>query len=103
MLFKKKANNKVILVHHNNLSSIAFDVFYPKNFKIDPRLEFQSYDMPECPFVQKSKLKEYYRFSGDLDHIPEINKEVAQSINKLIKDYGFTVMFAEDGWEEKKK
>ena len=106
MLFKRKTNketNKVILIHHGPSGSLNFDVFYPENFKIDPRLEFQSYDMPECPYVQESGLKKYYRFSGDLDHIPEINKEVAQSLNKLIKDYGFTVVFAEDGWDEKKK
>jgi len=103
MLFKKKDNNKVILIHRDNLSSIAFDVFYPKNFKIDPSLNFEDYEMSACPYVQESKLKEYYRFSGDLDHLPDINKEIAYSLNKLIKDYGFTVVFAEDGWEEKKK
>ena len=100
MLFKKKDNNRVILIHRDNLSSIAFDVFYPDNFKIDPHLDFEDYQV-NCPYVKKSELKNY-KFSGDLDHIPDVNKEVAQSINKLIKDYGFTVMFAEDGWVKEK-
>jgi len=106
MLFKRKTNketNKVILIHHGPSGSLNFDVFYPKNFKIDPNLNLEDYEMSACPYVQESKLKEYYRFSGDIDHLPDINKEIAQSLNKLIKDYGFTVVFAEDGWEEKKK
>ena len=99
MLFKRKTNketNKIILIHHGPSGSLNFDVFYPKNFKIDPSLNFEDYEMSACPYVQESKLKEYYRFSGDIDHLPDINKEIAQSLNKLIKDYGFTVVFAED-------
>jgi len=106
MLFKrktKKETDKVILIHHGPSGSLNFDIFYPKNFKIDPSLNFEDYEMSACPYVQRSGLKEYYRFSGDLNHIPEKNKEVAQSLNKLIKDYGFTVVFAEDGWVEEKK
>jgi len=107
MLFKRKTNketNKVILIHHGPSGSLNFDVFYPKNFKIEQSLNFEEYEMSSCPYVQESGLKEYYRFSGDLDHLPNLNKEIAHSLNKLIKDYGFTVVFAEDGWvkEEKK-
>jgi hypothetical protein len=39
-----------------------------------------------------------YFCSGDLDHIPEINTEVARRLNALIRD-GFRVEFAEEGWE----
>ena len=106
MLFKRKTNkeaDKIILIHRALGGSIGFDVFYPDGVEIDPHLNFEEYEMSTCPYVKKSGFKNY-RFSGDLDHIPERNKEIAQSLNKLTKDYGFTVVFAEDGWvnEEKK-
>jgi hypothetical protein len=93
-------NLRMILVHYSRAGSMAFDIFCPGDYPVDPCAGMDSYEVPDCPWVKRMVEKGYvYRCSGDLNHISEINAEVARWLNKLVWQDGFTVEFAEEGWE----
>jgi len=87
----KIKSKKVILVHPVG-DTIAFDIFCPKDFKINP-CSSCSYDDHKCKYVWESGMLEYYRCTDDLLHTPEYLIEVIDNINKLTQKYGFTVVF----------
>jgi hypothetical protein len=90
---------KVILVHHSREGPMAFDIFCDGDCPVDPcPAGFFGYELPDCPWV-KARGLDGYRCSEDLAHIPEVNAEVVRHINRLIREHGFTVEFAEEGWE----
>ncbi|MFP3209285.1 MAG: hypothetical protein RXR82_06270 [Nitrososphaeria archaeon] len=89
-------------MHSTRTGGVAFDIFCDENDCEKHLWYFRNfgYRVPDCPFVQKSGLRGY-RYSNDLEHITGINTEVVQVINRLIREHGYTVVFAEEGWEDR--
>jgi len=92
---------RTILVHPTRTGGVAFDVFCDESDCEEHLWYFKNYGyrVPDCPFVQKSGLKGY-KYSDDLEHIRGVNEDVAKAINRLIREYGYTVVFAEAGWSD---
>ena len=85
-----RGKKRLIIVHPNFRGAPCFDVYGD-----DRRRGYRGYEMPECSFVKEEGLRGY-SWSDDLEHIPAINREVQETINRLVRR-GWRIEFR--GWE----